>query len=528
MLNRSAKVASGVRPQSRLPHQKVALDHGLRTAAMRSTSSSGFLEVGMESEAFRTYTPSVCFISCAPSVLHTVGPSADLSRWQWASPTVKGESPSSRNNHATCVVGSTLFVHGGHDGARWLPDLWCLDTEALQWSQPATSGVQPSARACHTCTLMESRRGGRKIYVFGGYNGSHCFNDLEVLDVDALSWLRPHTSGTQPTPRNAHTMTAVGTALILYGGHSGSKHLRDVHVLQTSTMTWSSPELSGSVPPGLRGHTATLIGKSTLFIFGGYDGRGRSNDLFLLNADSWSWEHPQPSQQAPSGRQRHTATLIGKKRLLILGGFDGYRWLSDMHLLDVGALEESAITHASVLSLVTDLGGLVNNPDAFPDIQFDVQGTTIYAHKSILCARSAHYAAMFRSGMAESAATVVTMHDCSAAAFQAQLEFLYTGSVPHFTGEIAVEVMTLADRLGLFDLHALCESALMQHIDSSSVVALLLTAHRHGAKELKQHCLSFIMGLDSDVEGIIEQLSVEPALLMEMTKAMWAKHKDTT
>ncbi len=451
----------------------------------------------------------------------------DLSRWQWHIPTIQGESPSSRNNHATCVVGSKLYVHGGHDGGRWLPDLWCLDTEHMQWSQPSVSGAPPSARACHTCTLMEGRRGGRKIYIFGGYNGSHCFNDLEVLDVDAMSWLRPHTSGTLPTPRNAHTMTAVGSALVLHGGHSGTKHLRDVHVLQTSTMTWSTPDLSGSLPPGLRGHTATLIGRSTIFVFGGYDGRGRSNDLFLLNTDSWSWEHPRPSQQAPSGRQRHTATLIGKKRLLVLGGFDGYRWLSDMHLLDVGALEESAITHASVSCLLGDLRGMVNNEHSFPDIKFHIEGKTVYAHKSILCARSSHYAAMFKSGMVESAADTVPIHGSSLDAFQAQLEFLYTGSVPNLTPDTAVEVMTLADKLGLSDLQALCESALVQSIDGSNVVHLLLTAHRHGAAELKQHCLAYIMSLDSDVESIIEQLSVEPALLMEMTKAMWARHKDS-
>lgn len=419
-------------------------------------------------------------------------------------------------------------MHGGHDGARWLPDLWCLNTEELTWSQPAVSGAAPSARACHTCTLMESGRGGRKLYVFGGYNGAHCFNDLEVLDVDAMSWLRPHTSGIQPAARNAHTMTAVGTNLVLYGGHSGTKHLRDVHVLQTSTMAWSSPELCGNMPPGLRGHTANLIGRSTVFVFGGYDGRGRSNDLFLLNTDTWSWEHPRPSQQAPSGRQRHTATLIGKKRLLILGGFDGYRWLSDMHLLDVGALEESAIMHASVSTLLGDFRGLVDNPDAFPDIKFRVGGETIFAHKGIICARSAHYAAMFGSGMAESAAAEVYMSDCTPAAFRAQLEFLYTGSVPNLSSDTAVQVMTLADKLGLGDLQALCESSLMQGIDGGNVVSLLLTAHRHGAAELKQHCLSFIMSLDADVELMIEELSVEPALLMEMTKAMWAKHKHST
>jgi hypothetical protein len=35
---------------------------------------------------------------------------------------MKGALPSARNNHATAVVGSQLFFHGGHDGGKWLDD----------------------------------------------------------------------------------------------------------------------------------------------------------------------------------------------------------------------------------------------------------------------------------------------------------------------------------------------------------------------------------------------------------------------
>ena len=103
-----------------------------------------------------------------------------------------------------------------------------------------------------------------------------------VHSVETMTWLQPRTTGSAPLARNAQTMTAVGSKLYLFGGHSGSKHLRDLYVLDTTTMSWSQPEQAGQIPPGLRGHTANLIGARTLFVFGGYDGRGRSNDLYLL------------------------------------------------------------------------------------------------------------------------------------------------------------------------------------------------------------------------------------------------------
>ena len=117
--------------------------------------------------------------------------------------------------------------------------------------------------------------------MFGGYDGSKCFNDVDVLDLDTMTWIQPRVSGVMPQARNAHTMTVVGMRLFLFGGHSGNKHLRDLHVLDTETMSWAQPDVQGVPPPGLRGHTANLIGHK-IFVFGGYDGRGRSKMLFKL------------------------------------------------------------------------------------------------------------------------------------------------------------------------------------------------------------------------------------------------------
>ena len=70
-------------------------------------------------------------------------------------------------------------------------------------------------------------------------------------------------------------------------------------MLDTETMTWSQPDALGARPPGLRGHTANLIG-TKIFLFGGYDGRGRSNDLYVLDTESLTWEHPPLTDATPA------------------------------------------------------------------------------------------------------------------------------------------------------------------------------------------------------------------------------------
>lgn len=52
---------------------------------------------------------------------------------------------------------------------------------------------------------------------------------------------------------------------------------------------------------------------------GGYDGRGRSNDLFLLNVEELRWTHPPANESTPAGRQRHTAVLVQNKKLFVFG-----------------------------------------------------------------------------------------------------------------------------------------------------------------------------------------------------------------
>lgn len=373
------------------------------------------------------------------------------------------------------------------------------------------SGDLPSPRACHTLTLL-----GNKAFMFGGYDGSKCFNDLDVLDLDTMTWLRPSVGGQLPLPRNAQTVTVVGRRLFLFGGHSGNKHLKDLHVFDTETFRWSQPEAKGLIPPGLRGHTANLLG-TRIFLFGGYDGRGRSNDLYLLDTEALKWEHPGQTESTPVGRQRHTACLVHSKKLFVLGGFDGVKWLADMHVLDVSKLEESEIVSHSVSSLLRDLSSLVNNADAFPDVVFLVEGREVHAHRAVLCARSLHFRTMFSGGFKERQQSVVELPDVGHAAFVAALAFLYTGMARDLAPALALEVLGLADHFGLDGLRALCSSALMHAIDAQSVCSLVAHAHRFGAAELKQACFDFILKASpSGLKIDLSALKADPELMLEV------------
>lgn len=444
----------------------------------------------------------------------------DVETLEWSQPATSGTPPSARNNHATFVYDGRLYVHGGHDGQKWLGDLHTYDPATGAWAQCEVSGAVPSPRACHTITIARS-----KAWLVGGFDGLTCYNDLVLLDLDTMTWIQPKSvGGTPPVARNAQTVCAVGNRLFLFGGHSGNKHLRDLHVLDTERMEWGQPEMRGAVPPGLRGHTANLVG-ARMFLFGGYDGRGRSNELYILDTQTLKWEHPPTHDSTPAGRQRHTSCLVKGRLLFVLGGFDGFKWLNDAHVLDVGKWEDSAMTLTSVVSLLADMAQLVDNAALFPDVTFVLEGGAhrIVAHKAILCARSAHFRAMFTSCMREATAPEVELRaDCMTRdAVRALMEFLYTGGVRDLAPQTALEALGVAEYTGADGLKALCECALTPMVDLGNATALLLAAQRHGAGELKKACMEFIFKHHEAVD--LSALQADPALLMEIATESMAR-----
>ncbi|ETW05961.1 hypothetical protein, variant 2 [Aphanomyces invadans] len=370
----------------------------------------------------------------------------DLTTLEWTLVHAEGKVPRPRNNHASAVVDRKIYIHGGHDGTTWLSDFFVFDTETSTWAEVTTSGVGPSARACHTMSKV-----GGKLFVFGGFDGVHCFNDVDILDLDTFTWIHPTVHGYHPAPRNAHTMSIVGASLFMFGGHSGAKHLRDLYEFHTETLTWTHlASVDGLFPPGLRGHTAN-VKQPKIYYFGGYDGRGRSNELYILNTQDMRWERPPESLSAgaPSGRQRHSACLV-RSKMYIIGGFDGFKWLEDTHVLDICRIDEQAIKLETQRGMVGHYRELLFQQDAtYSDITFLVQGKPIVAHKAIVAAQSTHFQRMFSSGMRESHQSTIVITEWTHQAFLHMLEFLYTGYVENLTVDSALELLGIADHYGL-------------------------------------------------------------------------------
>lgn len=79
-----------------------------------------------------------------------------------------------------------------------------------------------------------------------------------------------------PCPRSMHAGAVSHSKLYIFGGYDGYQRSNDLYTYDFSTNVWTLLNASGTIPPRRDRHTAVVY-LNTLVIFGGYDGRMRLN-----------------------------------------------------------------------------------------------------------------------------------------------------------------------------------------------------------------------------------------------------------
>uniref|UniRef100_A0A3B0MVG7 Kelch motif/Galactose oxidase, central domain/BTB/POZ domain containing protein, putative n=1 Tax=Theileria annulata TaxID=5874 RepID=A0A3B0MVG7_THEAN len=479
-----------------------------------------------------------------------------------------------RNNHASAVYNNELFVYAGHDGSKWLGDMFAIDVGGLEESVSGLkfgqsvdvhvrivegTGKVPTRRACHSMTLV-----GQLFYTFGGYDGNQCFNDLDVFDPTLNSWSRlskPH--GKKPAARNAHAMVTDGRNLYLLGGHSGSVHFDDVHMYSINSHTWTCLNCEGRVPPGVRGHSSAFH-KGEIYLFGGYNGDVPFNTLYVFNLRSSTWSIQDVSYDEDIERRQRCTMVTLPDGLYIFGGFNGTNWLNDLHSIKFYNTILSNILYTifiyKLIKLINCLGGTNNlnwyvknvggfmNSNAFSDVTIMASGKEIPAHKLILAANSPYFLELLSNDneeqgreeehteavngtSGEAVATekrepkkaVIELNEWSFDCVMKLLEFLYTAKVEDLGNSShyrVCEILGLADACSVVRLKNLCEEVLVTKLDIENSCYLLKYSKLYNADYLRQCCFDFISENAADVMLTpgFEDLSSLPSLVLELAK----------
>ncbi|TRY58358.1 hypothetical protein DNTS_034202 [Danionella cerebrum] len=214
----------------------------------------------------------------------------------------------------------------------------------------------PSKRWSHSMCLSDPETA---ILIGGEANEQAvCKDSMWKLEIDNDFWFpmdsssSSSSSSSEVIPPSSQGQSATfdpdSKMVYVYGGLRGGQRYRDVYVLDTGTWKWKVVSTNGNIP-SLAYHSATVY-KKELYVFGGLqpsrcpEGKVCSNALYIFNPEHGLWYQPIVEGDRPLPRFGHSTTLLSNK-MIIFGGRQTATYLSDLHILDLGFMEYTAVKY---------------------------------------------------------------------------------------------------------------------------------------------------------------------------------------
>ena len=109
--------------------------------------------------------------------------------------------------------------------------------------------------------------------------------------------------------------------MFVFAGYDGKNRYNDLRGLDLETKVWILMPNNGSIPLPRFGHTSVVFNHS-MYVFGGWDGHDTLDDLYQYSFTSKIWYELRRTQGVkPNPRYRHSC-VVYQNSLFIFGGVD--------------------------------------------------------------------------------------------------------------------------------------------------------------------------------------------------------------
>lgn len=229
---------------------------------------------------------------------------------KWSKTSSPSTNPGVRDAPAT-IWNLKIVVFGGYDIAAkaysdmtWISNIFADPTDTdndndnnndkEHQQRPKVTVVRssegnnaPAARAHHSAVIS-----GDFLYIFGGRNETHTFNDLWRFDIRTVTWkeMVPDNPEKAPSPRHSQAAALVpnaspdkGDLLMIFGGQSADGTLlSDTHFYSFGQHLWSELKGSESTPSPRKDSMMGCSKDGPCWLFGGETESGFVNDFYML------------------------------------------------------------------------------------------------------------------------------------------------------------------------------------------------------------------------------------------------------
>ncbi|GFV26886.1 leucine-zipper-like transcriptional regulator 1 [Trichonephila clavipes] len=256
-----------------------------------------------------------------------------------------------RSKHTVIAYKDAVFVFGGDNGKHMLNDLLRFDVKDNSWGRAFTTGVPPAPRYHHSAVIHEN-----SMFVFGGYTGdihsnSNLTNKNDLFEYKFTSgqWVEWKFEGKMPVARSAHGAAVYDGKLWIFAGYDGNARLNDMWTISLlgESKVWEEVPQSGDCPPTCC-NFPVAVARDSMFVFSGQSGAKITNSLFQFHFKERYWtristEHILRGAPPPPTRRYGHTMVAFDRHLYVFGGAADSTLPNDLHCFDLDSQTWSVI-----------------------------------------------------------------------------------------------------------------------------------------------------------------------------------------
>jgi len=225
-----------------------------------------------------------------------------------------------------------MYLWGGIAHSQYPTEVWRYNTRTTTWEKLPAIANGPKGRWGHSLITMITGASSNdtKILMFGGASLSfvEVYNDLWEYDVRGHQWKQLTPSGTNISPRGAHTAAHAEhglSAMFVHGGYDGKDSNSELWMYFHRNNSWLlRHDGKNNAPPARYGHCGISVDRERDFVvsFGTMKDRGIANDMWLYNTHRNEWRVLSPNTDDPEEpvKRNFPVCVIDNQFLYLFGG----------------------------------------------------------------------------------------------------------------------------------------------------------------------------------------------------------------
>lgn len=248
----------------------------------------------------------------------------------------------SRFKHSAVAWKDCLYVFGGCSYCNSdvsLNDTVVYNFTTRTWKTVAPKTTKPpSPRYSHSAVVHQN-----SMIIFGGFSNLMNKNDVFQYRFDLEQWTPwLHIQGELPNARAAHSAFIYDNKMWIFAGYDGKNKLNDMWnlSLEPNQQKWVKVPQNGDQPPGCFNSACDIV-DDHLYGFSGQAGANITNHLVSFNLRTFTWSRVMPdlinnNYRAPRRRYGHTM-VCHEKKLFVFGGQTNDLLPNDLYCFDTVA-----------------------------------------------------------------------------------------------------------------------------------------------------------------------------------------------